>query len=69
MENGLPHDAVERVRAIRDRYYEATKHMTFEERWEYDKKRYEENKKWWADVKPDPSRFPFLPQKSEQVTT
>lgn len=63
MKDDLPHDAVERVRAIRDRLYEETKHMTYEEKRAYDKKKYEENKAWMASIKPDPSRFPFLPQK------
>ena len=60
MTNDLPHDAVERVRAIRDRYYEETKLMSEEERWDYDKKRYEEARAWMDTIKPDPSRFPFL---------
>jgi len=63
MKDDLPHDAVERVREIRSRYYEATKHMSHEERWEYDKKRHEENKRRMANIKPDPSRFPFLAKK------
>ena len=50
MDNNLPHDAVERVRAIRDRHYEATKQMTREEKWEYDQKRYEEAKKTLGNV-------------------
>jgi len=45
MNNKLPHDAVERVRAIRERHYEETKHMTREEKWEYDQKRYENAEK------------------------
>jgi len=61
--DNLPHDAVERVRAIRDRLYEETKHMTYEEKRAYDKKKYEENKEWFASIKPDPSRFPWLTKK------
>ena len=57
MTDDLPRDAVERVRAIRDRYYEATKHMTPEEKWEYDKKRYEEVKRRRANV--DSSKYDF----------
>ena len=60
MENDQPTDAVERVRVIRDRYYEETKLMSEEERWDYDKKRYEEARAWMDAIKPDPSRFPFL---------
>ena len=60
MTNDLPHDAVERVRAIRDRYYEETKLMSEEERWDFDKKRYEEARAWMDTIKPDPLRFPFL---------
>ena len=63
MEDDLPHDAVERVRAIRNWHYEETKHMTREEKRVHDQKRYEEAKEWMASIKPDPSRFPFLPQK------
>ena len=58
--NDLPFDAVERVRAIRDRYYEETKHLTDEERWAFDEKRYTEAKAWMDTIMPDPSRFPFL---------
>jgi hypothetical protein len=63
MENELPDDAVERVREIRRRNYEATKHMTREEIREHNRKRYAEAKEWMATIKPDPERFPFLPQK------
>jgi hypothetical protein len=63
MENDLPHDAVERVREIRNRHYEETKHMTREEKRAHDRQRYAEAKEWMASVKPDLSRFPFLPQK------
>jgi len=64
MENDdLPIDAVERVREIRRRHYEATKHMTFEERRAYEHQRYEEAKAYMATVKPDRSCFPFLAQK------
>ena len=55
MENDLPVDAVERVRAIRDRHYEETKHMSREEKRAHDKKRYEEAKAWWDSLKPDPA--------------
>jgi len=64
MENDdLPVDAVERVREIRRRHYEATKHMTPEEKRDHDRKRYEEAKAYMATVKPDRSRFPFLAKK------
>jgi len=36
MNNDLPDDAVEMVRAIRDRHYEETKHMTREEKIAHD---------------------------------
>ena len=58
MDNNLPHDAVERVREIRNRHYEATKHMSREEKRAYDKKRYEEAKEWWDSLKPVPSEAP-----------
>ena len=61
----LPIDAVERVRAIRDRRYEETKHMTREEKqahdWQRINKSYAEFKELMANANPDPSRFPFLP--------
>ena len=50
MENDLPTDAVEMVREIRNRHYEATKNMTREEKWAYDQKEYEEAKKAMASV-------------------
>jgi hypothetical protein len=64
MDNSLPHDAVERVRAIRDRHYEETKHMTREEKRAYDDQRraksVAEFKQLMKDSKPDYDRFPFL---------
>jgi len=63
MENDQPTDAVELVRAIRDSHYEETKHMTREEKRAYDEKRYAEAEKWFASVKPNPARFPFLSKK------
>jgi len=63
MDNDLPHDAVERIREIRNRKYEATKHMTREELREYNRKRYEKAKAWLDSVKPDPESFPWLHEK------
>jgi len=57
MTDDLPLDAVERVRAIRDRVYEETKDMTFEEQLAYHKKEYEEAKKYMANV--DSSKYDF----------
>ena len=57
MIDDLPRDAVERVRAIRNRIYEETKHMTREEKRAYDHKRYEEAKKRMANV--DHSKYDF----------
>ena len=69
----LPIDAVERVRAIRDRRYEETKHMTREERDAYNRQRidksYAEFEERTKNAKPNYERFPFLAKKSEQVTT
>jgi len=63
----LPHDAVERVRAIRDRHYEETKHMTCEEKRVHDSARMTkavtEFKALMANAKPDYERFPFLAPK------
>ena len=61
--NELPDDAVEMVRAIRDRHYEETKHMTREEKREHDRQRYEKAKEWLATGKPDYKRFPFIAKK------
>jgi len=63
MDNNLPTDAVEMVRAIRDRHYEETKHMTREEKRVHDRKEYEEAERRFASVKPNPGRFPFICQR------
>jgi len=63
MYDDLPNDAVERVRKIRNRHYEETKHMTHEEKRAYDRKDYDEFKALMANVKPDPSSFPWLHEK------
>lgn len=67
MENNLPIDAVERVRAIRNRHYEETKHMTRDEMREYDKQRIAKSVAEFnvlrANAKPDYNRFPFLAKK------
>jgi len=65
MDNNLQEDnVVEMVREIRNRNYEATKHMTLEEKREHDQKRYEQAKasfvKRTANLKPDHERFPFF---------
>jgi hypothetical protein len=61
--NDLPHDAVERVREIRRRHHEETKHMTVEEMWAHDQKDYDAFKALLANAKPDYERFPFLAKK------
>ena len=63
LNNELPHDAVERVREIRRRHHEETKHMTREEFREHNRKRYEKAKAWLDSIKPDPSSFPWLHKK------
>jgi hypothetical protein len=67
MNNDLPDDAVEMVRAIRDRHYEEIKHMTREEQRAYIKARtakgVAEFKALMATAKPDYERFPFLAKK------
>jgi len=67
MENNLPHDAVERVRAIRERHYEETKHVPREEKRAYDEQRIDKSidefKKLMKDAKPDYDQFPFLSKK------
>jgi predicted unusual protein kinase regulating ubiquinone biosynthesis (AarF/ABC1/UbiB family) len=60
MDNDLPDDAVEMVRAIRNRHYEDTKHMTIEEKWAHDQKDYDEFKALMEKSQPDYDRFPFL---------
>ena len=63
LSNALPTDAVEMVRAIRNRHYEATKNMTREEKREFDRKRSERFELLRKQVNPDLSRFPFLTKK------
>ena len=64
MENEIQDNVVDMLRERRNRYYEATKHMTREEKWEYDQRKYEKAKaefeKRTANLKPDYDRFPFL---------
>ena len=64
MENSLPHDAVERVRAIRDRHYEEIKHMTREKQRAHISARMAKNVASFearlANAKPDYEQFPFL---------
>ena len=63
----LPHDAVERVRAIRDRHYEEMKHMTREKQRAHISARIAkgvaEFKELLANAKPDYERFPFIAKK------
>ena len=64
MNHDLPHDAVERVRAIRKRHYEEIKDMPREEQQAYMRKRRDhsvaEFEKRMANTSPDYDRFPFL---------
>ena len=65
MENDdLPIDAVERVREIRRRHHEETKHMTREEKRAHDSARMAKAvasfKALRANAKPDYEQFPFL---------
>jgi len=63
----LPHDAVERVRAIRDRHYEEMKHMTREEKRAHiaarTAKAIADFETRMANAKPDYERFPFIAKK------
>jgi hypothetical protein len=63
MDNELPDDAVEMVRAIRTRHYEETKNMTREEKKAHDKKRYDNFKKLMKEVNPDDYDFSWLKTK------
>ena len=60
----LPRDAVERVRAIRNRRYEETKDMSREEQQAHARRRIDKSvaefEKRMADTQPDYDRFPFL---------
>jgi hypothetical protein len=56
-------NVVEMVREIRNQHYEETKHMNREELREHNQKRSEQAEKWFATIKPNPDRFPFLPKK------
>lgn len=57
----LPNDAVEMVRAIRDRNYEITKNMTSEQRMEYEREKVERFRRCKASI--DPLRINFNPTK------
>jgi len=59
MDNDLPTDAVEMVREIRNRHYEATKHMTREEKRTYDQREYEEAKNVMANIDPSQCQYDF----------
>ena len=67
MDNDLPDDAVEMVRAIRDRHYEEIKHMSREEQRAHIEARMAKNvakfKTRLANAKPDYEQFPFLAPK------
>jgi len=66
-DNELPDDAVEMVRAIRDRHYEEIKHMTREEQRVHIEARTAKGAAAFearmANAKPDYERFPFLAPK------
>ena len=66
-DNELPDDAVEMLRAIRDRNYEEIKHMTREEQRAHIHARMTKNvaafKARLANAKPDYERWPFLAPK------
>ena len=67
VDHDLPDDAVEMVRAIRDRHYEEMKHMTREEKCAHISARMAKSvaefKVLMANAKPDYERFPFLAKK------
>ena len=67
MDNYLQDNVVDMVRAIRNRRYEETKHMTQEEKMAHDRQRMEKSvaafKERTANLKPDYDRFPFLAKK------
>ena len=64
MEDDLPDDAVEMVRAIRTRHDEETKHMTREEKRAYDEARMTKSaaefKKLMKEVNPNDYDFSWL---------
>ena len=63
MDNNLPVDAVERVRAIRNRHHEETKHMTNEEMWDYAQKRIDKFEALMKEVNPNDYDFSWLRRK------
>jgi protein-disulfide isomerase-like protein with CxxC motif len=67
LNNELPDDAVEMVRAIRDRHYEEMKHMTREEKRAHiaarTAKAVADFEARMANAKPDYERFPFIPKR------
>jgi len=67
IDDDLPDDAVEMVRAIRDRHYDEMKHMTREEKRAHIAARTAKAvaafEARMANAKPDYERFPFLAPK------
>ena len=59
MANDQQVDVLEMIREIRNEHYEATKHMTREEKRAYDRKEYEEAKKAMANVDPSTCNYDF----------
>ena len=58
-------DTVEMVRAIRNRHYEETKHMTCDEKRAYEQKKVDNFKKLMKGVNPADYDFSWLHKKSE----
>ena len=67
METETRDNVVEMVRKIRNRHYEETKHMTYEEKRAHDSARMAKAVASFearlANAKPDYERFPFLAKK------
>ena len=59
-------DSVAMVRAIRDKHYEETKHMTYDEKMAYYEKKAEAFQRRMDQVEPDYDRFPFLAKKKAE---
>ena len=63
MDSDLPDDAVEMIRAIRNRHNEETKSMTIEEKWTYDRKGIDEFKRLMQEVNPNDYDLSWLHKK------
>lgn len=67
MKHEIPTDEpMEMIRAIREKRYEETKHMTRKERSAYSQKKLDEAEEIRKKINPDDYDFPFLHKKQKE---